>query len=108
MKDIRVYTGNLEAKEKIKKELDRREQVKAKRARNPKYKGAILSIGALSVLAGLGVTTISNHFNNSKNAEQENMVSPTYAVTDENLEIVDIVGENNVNEVLEPGDVVEF
>ena len=108
MKDIRVYTGNLEAKEKIKKELDRREQVKAKRARNPKYKGAILSIGALSVLAGIGATSIWASSKNSKNIEPEITVSPTYAVTDENLEIVDTVGENNVNEVLEPGDVVEF
>ena len=133
MTDIKVYTSNSRNQDVIRKELARRERVKAKRKENPKYKGTVLTLGALSVLAGLWSTSYTKNMMDTKMVEHEISSPQEYSKADEKGE-KKIIGdiflkdedskeeekseetvvvkpeevESNVNEVLEAGDVVEF
>ena len=129
----RVYRGNSTVREKIEKEINRRERIKEKRRENPKSKGLILTLAALSALSSIGITGIVKDNIKLNNAEQqENITQPPKSLEiDENINDEPIgdtfldnttieteieepkyiepeLVESNINEVLEIGDVVEF
>ncbi len=134
MTDVIAYTSNPENREIMRKEIARRERVIAKRKADSKYKGALLTLGAISVLAGIGTRILHtdevNAATNSNVIKQEIDSTITSSGVNSNISVpaieskadneinsnvkIDInqaaeqIKKTNITEVLEPGDVVEF
>lgn len=95
----RTFKGNSKNREKINKELARRKRVIEKRVKNPKYKGTILTIGALSILAGLITPGIA--LNSTKHTQEfSKTISSSESTATENSLPDRIVDEKTIGDIV--------
>ena len=129
----KVYKGTSRTRDIMRKEIARREDVRAKRKENPKYKGMVFTLGALSLLSGILTTRLAKSEINSKQAEQEISSSANELSNADEITAEESIGDaftktdisepdieettpyippelpqSNINEVLDAGMVVEF